>query len=130
MRKVLFIMTHQGSNWEQLVERLKQDPRFDFFEVDCVYQHPDDLYNLTDQIHKRDNSIAVWATAILHNKDFNCRALAKCCKFVYWATPLPEGVSERYYDYRISGMKIWHRRTGGLWNPSLESDDLLGSILG
>jgi hypothetical protein len=130
MKKVLFIMTHLESGWEALVDALKQDSRFDFFETDCGFHHPDDLYNLTDQIHRRDNSAAIWSTAIFHNKDFTCRALAKCCKFVYWSTPLPEGVLERYYDYRLSGMRVWHRRTDGLWNPSLESDSLLGSVLG
>jgi hypothetical protein len=49
--------------------------------------------------------------------------LSKCCKFIYWANATRGS--------RLYGLKQWHRRTGGLWNPSLAERDLLfGAILG
>lgn len=104
-------MTHPDSGWEELVEALEEHPSIQCFQTDHGYHHPDDLEVLTDHIHKKDNSAAVWATVILDNKDFTCRALAKCCNFIYWEKSPTE--------YRLSGMKQWHKRTGGLCNPLL-----------
>jgi len=129
----LFIMTHLGSGWESLVEKLKEDQRFDFFKTDFYYHHPEDLEILTNNDHKRENSASIWCDVILHNKDFTCRALRKSCKFVYWTSPFNANIAlpkpEDYYLNRLSGMKWYHKKTGGLWNPSLESDSLLSSIL-
>jgi hypothetical protein len=161
MKQVLFIMTHPDSCWEELVEVLEEHPSIQCFQPAQSYHHPDDLEVLTDHIHKKDNSAAVWTTVILDNKDFTCRALVKCCKFIYWSDHIrypeiygcksPERnafcysdgkPSERWnreehewkdYSYRLDGMKQWHKRTGGLWNPSLgesKRDVLFAAILG
>jgi hypothetical protein len=37
---------------------------------------------------------------------------------------------EDYYQNRLAGMRWYHKKTGGLWNPSLETDSLLAAILG
>jgi len=123
MKQVLCIMTHPDSDWEKLVKVLEEHPSIQCFPTDHGYHHPDDLKVLTDHIHKKNNSAAVWATVVLYNKDFTCRALSKSCKFIYWA-----GDST---DYRMDGLKLWHKRTGGLWNPSLsEKESLFSSIFG
>lgn len=121
MKQALFIMTHPDSGWEKLVEVLEEHPSIQCFEIAQSYHHPDDLEVLTDHIHKKDNSAAVWATVVLYNKDFTCRALTGS-KFIYWVGEPTE--------YRLSGLKLWHKRTGGLWNPSLEGDGVFDSIFG
>lgn len=133
MQNILFIMTHEGSGWEKLVEKLKEDQRFDFFKTDFYYHHPDDLEILTNNQHRRDNAAAVWSDVILHNKDFTCRALRDSCKFVYWQGPIKIPLDQ--YSYRVQGMRWYHQKTGGLWLqyfngiPS-EGDSLLTAILG
>lgn len=122
MKRALFIMTHPDSGWEKLVEVLEEHPSIQCFQIAQSYHHPDDLEVLTDHIHKKENSAAVWSTVILDNKDFTCRALAGCCKFIYW--------SYNPTEYRQDGLKLWHNRTGGLWNPSLEGDVIFDTIFG
>lgn len=128
MRRVLFIMTHEGSGWEQLVEKLKEDQRFDFFQTGFAYHHPDDLQILTSNAHRRENAAAVWSDVILHNKDFTCRALRDSCQFIYWKGPCT--IPEKQYEYRLHGMGWYYKKTGGLWLDSLEGDSFLGSIYG
>ena len=106
-------MTHLGSGWEYLVDKLKEDQRFDFFKTDFYYHHPVDLEILTNNQHRCENSAAVWSDVILHNKDFTCRALRDSCEFVYWQGPMRIPLNQ--YGYRIQGMKWYHQKTGGLW---------------
>lgn len=141
IRKTLFIMTHLGSGWERLVQKLECDPRIHVFNTGRGYHHPDDVRSLTSQIHRRDNAAAIWADVILHNKDFTMRRLSKHYNFIFWSreyehalpdllTHFGEEQAESYYMYRLDGMKqYWLRRQGSLWNPSLENELLLGPVL-
>ena len=138
MRNVLFIMTHLGSGWEHLVDKLKEDQRFDFFKTNFYYHHPEDLEILTNNQHRCENSAAVWSDVILHNKDFTCRALRDSCKFVYWQGPTsPSSLPLDHFAYRIQGMKWYHQKTGGLWlyycnqfTEVSDGDSLLTAVLG
>jgi len=128
-------MTHKGSNWEMLVEKLKEDQRFDFFQTGQTYDHPDDLQVLLSNIHRRDNAAAIWCDVILHNKDFTCRALRESCQFIYFQGPLDIFPIE--YAYRIQGMKWYHKKTGGIWlleqdleSPISKGDSFLSAIYG
>jgi hypothetical protein len=128
MKQTLFIMTHLESGWEKLVEILNEHPSIECFSTGYSYHHPKDLDFLTSRVHKRDNSAAIWADVILHNKDFTCKALCECCKFIYW--DCPSDIDPVIYRYRLGGMMEYYRRTGGLWNPSLEGDGIFTAILG
>lgn len=144
MKKCLFIMTHLGSGWKKLVEYLKKDPRFDFFQTGHRYRHPEDLGVLTSNPHRRDNSAAIWGDIIFYNEDFTCRDLCRCCYFVFWDHKPdfsdPEFADifnpRAYYRYRLSGMNGYYVRTKGyaapvsIWNPDLEDDTFLSAILG
>jgi hypothetical protein len=138
MKKILFIMTHLGSGWEQLVEFLKRDPRFDFFQTGHAYRHPEDLKVLTNHIHRRDNSSAIWSDVILYNENFTCRDFCRHYRFVYWIKPFDGNHPEmkqvvfpqEYYDHRMTGLRGYLRRTPeALVNPS-QDDSFLSSILG
>ena len=130
MKKVLFIMTHIGSGWEELAETLNEHPNIVCYTTGYSYHHPKDLDFLTNRLHKKDNSAAVWADVILHNKDFTCKALCKHCRFIYWCSSSVGSVSLEAYRYRTQGLGEYYRRTGGLWNPSLDGDGIFASILG
>ena len=116
-------MSHPDSGWEKLAGILNEHPHIVCHTTGLTYHHPDDLIGLTSRLHKQDNALAVWADVILHNHHFTCRALAKCCKYIYW--------SQTKEGFRYVGLKQWYRRTGGLWNPSLdERDSLFAAIFG
>lgn len=128
-------MTHLGSDWEQLQEKLNSHPNIECFITGRGYHHPDDLKQLVSHTHKRDNSSAVWADFIFHDKDFSCKLLCKHCKFIYWSCEyeqcksIPLSKPRAYYDYRLNGMKEYFKRTpDALWNPSLESNFVFSSI--
>jgi hypothetical protein len=139
MKKTLFVMTHLGSNWQELVNFLKQDPRFDFFQTGHVYRHPEDLEALTSNIHRRENTSAVWGDVILQNQNFTCRDLCKHAAFVYWIKPFNPLHPEfndivdpgAYYAYRLTGIQQYYSRTPlAIVNPSLQDNTFLGAILG
>lgn len=127
MKNFLFVMTHPGSGWQALSDTLNQLPHVEVFNTGFDYHHPDDLRMLTRNVHKRDNSVAVWGDILLHNQNFTCEALCDCCQFIYWSAPFdpnhpewkPYGVyASTYYQYRLAGLVEYHRKTGGLWNPN------------
>lgn len=76
-------MTHIGSNWELLVESLEKVPQIHVFNTGKSYHHPDDVRNLTDLVHRRSNSSAVWVDLIFHNKDFALKHLSQYYKFLF-----------------------------------------------
>ena len=121
-------MTHLESGWEELAKVLNEHHNIVCFTTGYSYHHPKDLDFLTNHLHKKDNSASIWADVILHNKDFTCKALCKHCKFIYWDHP--SDIDPVIYRYRLRGMTEYYRRTGGLWNPSLERDGLFGAIFG
>ncbi len=116
-------MSHPDSGWEEFAAILNDHPNIMCCCTGVSYHHPDDLSQLTSRIHKKDNALAVWADVVLYNHNFTCRALAACCKYIYWC--------QSTTGFRYVGLKQWHRRTGGLWNPSLsERDAIFSAILG
>lgn len=128
-------MTHLGSGWEKLREKLDSHPSIECFATGNGYHHPSDLKSLISCTHKRDNSSAIWADFIFYDKDFSCKLLCDHCYFLYWSCPYDQCDSidlanpRAYYDYRIFGMKEYFKRTpNSLWNPSLEGDDVFLSI--
>lgn len=135
MKKTLFIMTHLGSDWQNLVKYLLKSPNFDFFQTNHAYKHPEDLEVLTNHIHRRNNASAIWGDVILHNQNFTCLSLCKHCRFVYWIKPFNPDHEElnmcdpkSYYEYRLSGLYGYFRRTKSIVNPPLD-DSFLSTIL-
>jgi hypothetical protein len=112
MKRTLFIMTHPEANLTDLTATLEGHPNVSCFSTGNSYHHPDDLALLTDLPHKKKNSAAIWADAILHNKDFTCRALIGHCNFIFWV--------ENPTEYRLDGLKRWYAKGIGPWNPTSE----------
>lgn len=137
MKNVLFIMTHLGSGWERLKDKLDSHSNIDCFVTERGYHHPDDLKQLLKNPHKRDNSSAIWVDFIFYDKDFSCKLLCNYYKFLYWSCSYEDcnfikmSRPREYYDYRLFGMKQYFKRTpNALWNPSLEGDFMFSSICG
>lgn len=131
-KRKLFIMTHLCSKWETLAESLMSHERYHVFNTGNSYHHPDDVNGLTSMLHRKDNAAAIWVDVIFHNKDFTMKRLCKYYHFIFWSCPLDQclddliklGYSERraadYWHYRMSGLKTYYHRAGGLWVPALE----------
>jgi hypothetical protein len=145
VRKTLFIMTHVGSGWEALAERLQGDSRFHVFNTGLGYHHPDDVRALASLIHPRDNSAAVWVDVVLHNKDFTLKRLMPHYHLLFWSREFEKcredlllhgygpSQADDYYMYRLEGMRqYWERRVKrGLsapWNPSLEGNAVFAAV--
>lgn len=128
-KNVIFIFTHTGSDYQEIVNVLNKNPNIEVFQTGNQYHHPDDLQQLTKLPHKKNNSASVWADVLFYNEQFTCRSLYNYCKFIFWANDLDN--KDLYYRFRLNCMKQYYKRTNGLWNPSLVEKDLLfDSILG
>ena len=135
-------MTHVGSGWEKLAEALERTPRFHVFSTGRSYQYIDDILWLNDHPHRRQNSASIWVDVVLHNKDFNLKRLCPYYGFIFWWKPFEQCQAELlksygpqqakdYWEYRTAGMLQYRRRCPRhLWNPSLDGESVLHSILG
>jgi hypothetical protein len=118
--KALFVMTHIGSGWEVLKERLEKS-RVQLYSTGCEYHHPEDVRPLLSLPHRRNNATAIWADVILHNKDFTMKRLSEHYRFIFWSCPYEAcdvSVSRAYWAYRMDGLRQYFRWCGGLWNPT------------
>jgi len=144
MKNTLFIMTHLGSGWEKLASLLEEYPHIHVFQTGHSYGHPDDILPLLAESHRRKSSAAIWADVILHNKDWSMKRLVPYYKFIFWSCPLENCVdelvlkykykkdnAENYWNYRMEGLKQYYKRTpNSLWNPILNREFVLGTVLG
>ena len=142
MKRTLFIMTHIGSNWENLVNVIEKNVRFQCFNTGISYKHPEDVNGLTSLLHRCENAASVWCDVILHNKDFAMKNLCQHYKFIYWVRSRQESIddlifkyrygpeqAENYYDYRLSGLGQYFRRCPkSIYNPDLGSNSFLSAI--
>ena len=125
MRKVLFIMSHLGSSSSTLINSLLQDPKIDIFNTNQIYDHYDKIEILTNNIHKRNNSAAIYMEEILHNYRFTCKMLCSLCKFIFIIREPSETLfnirknnpeyseltAQRYYCFRLRGIYEYICRT-------------------
>jgi hypothetical protein len=125
MRKPLFIMSHLGSGSTDLFDILQAHPRIDGFRTGMCYDHADKLFSLMENIHKRDNSTAIYMDELLFNTSFASRHLCPYCKFIYLIREPKASLNlmlrhhpeynlttaARYYCYRMRGIYEYFRRT-------------------
>lgn len=127
MKKTLFVMTHPGSKWKDLVADLHLIQRIEVYQTGFSYNHPDDADFLTRQPHRMSNSASIWGDVLFHNHAFTCASLLSHSYFIFLDSGFdschPEWLSytdaKIYYRLRVSGMiQYFHRATKSIWNPS------------
>lgn len=142
MKRTLFIMTHLGSDWEELVEVINKKQNFQCFNTNNSYKHHDDVKSLTLLPHRINNSVSVWCDTIFHNKDFAMKFSCKYYKFIFWVGLRQKSIddlisiygygpdqAENYYDYRLVGLSQYYNRCpNSLLNPNLKNDSFLSAI--
>lgn len=117
LRKALFLMTHLGSGYKNLVDTLVQNPKIDSYETNMSYDHPEKVVALTKHIHKQNNASSIYLDVLLYNYSFQ-KSLCKGNQFIFFVRE-PNGalhdiLSEkseytyttavRYYCYRLRGI--------------------------
>jgi hypothetical protein len=133
MKQIVFIMTHLGSKWENLMDFLKQYPRIDEPpRCEYIIRHPDHLSQITRCPHKSKNASSIWIVPILHNHQFACPILLKYHKFVFFTASLENSLEEiqkqyteeaarSYYSYRLNRMrKYWKQVPGAPWVEKID----------
>lgn len=120
-------MSHLESGSSDLFEILRSHPRIDGFRTGLSYDHIDKLFILTDNIHKRDNSAAIFMDELLYNTSFASRHLCPYGKFIYLVREAKPTLNlilknhptytvetaARYYCYRLRGIYEYVLRTPG-----------------
>lgn len=126
MAKFLFLMSHLGSNSNDLFEYLKQHPNIDGFKTDLIYDDLSTLDNLKQNHHKLENSASVYMDEILHNYRFQKNILNIDAKFIFYFGEPRSSINNielknplAYYSFRLQGMYEYIIRTKGFvihWN--------------
>jgi len=123
MKKVAFVVSHLGSESEELVRILNENPRVVIYPKDRVYTHPTDLDWLFEHGHKLDNAAAVYGNHLLHNASFTSKSLYEICKFIYLIRPAKPSINIiqtenytahtacRYYCFRLRRICEMAKRT-------------------
>jgi hypothetical protein len=116
-------MSHLGS--QGMYETLASHSRIHGYRTGLVYDHPDSLVSLFGNIHKSDNSAAVFMDELLYNYSMSALAIRTWakdyCKFVFYLESpssclgrlrrlLPNGSAERYYCSRLHGLYEYSMR--------------------
>jgi len=84
MNKVLFIISHFGSDSSNLCKILEKTSKIQWFITNEIYDHPDALLRLTSRQHKIKNSSAIWMEELLDNHRFSHKEIYKFAKFIYF----------------------------------------------
>jgi hypothetical protein len=94
MKRVLFLVSHFGSQSEQVSTLLEKYSRVQFYDLEAIYRHPLDLTLLTALPHKNTTSAAIYGVRLLLNDNFAGRCLYKICNFIYYIRPARETMAE------------------------------------
>lgn len=114
MKNILFIVSHLGSGYENLIYSLNKNERIDIKSLQLSYAHPEVLEYLYESGHKLDNSASFYGDLILFNKNFSCNSFYKFSKFIFFINSplislneicktdkLNEKAAFRYYSFRL-----------------------------
>lgn len=114
LKNILFVVSHLGSGYENLIYSLNKNERIDIKFLQLSYTHPEVLDYLYNAGHKLDNSASFYGDLILFNKNFSCKAFYKFAKFIYFIhspyqtlnricllNKLSENEAFKYYSFRL-----------------------------
>lgn len=103
-------MSHIESGWEELVAKLKLNPRIDGEPDHRVeVRHPDDLRVITADAHKNDNAKAVWLAVSLFDHTFTYLDICSLYPFLFFEGDFGSSaikIHERH-GYKLEGAKTY-----------------------
>ena len=123
MKRIVFLISHVGSDSDKLLQILNEKPRVQIVDKGGYYDHPKDLDHFSTQSHKMDGTAAIYGDHLLHNANFSCEALHSIGKFIYLireAKPSlnensvhPRRSVENYYRFRLRRIYEMASKTPG-----------------
>ena len=126
MKKILFVVSHLGSDNSSLCDILGANPLVQFYNTKWVYDQMDKGLALVSQPHKCDTKAAIWADKLLHNHRLCHKCFYEWAQFVYvikdarhslHAMNPPDNktadINFRYYIYRLRRICEMARKTPG-----------------
>ena len=124
MKRIVFIISHVGSDSDKLVKILNDNPRIQISETNYSYSHPTDLdYLIVNVNHKLNSSAAIYGDHLLYNMHFSCDALHSICNFIYVIREAKASLNEdsvhlrrtmeAYYRFRLRRIYEMATKTPG-----------------
>jgi len=123
MNKVLFIVSHLGSDSHILCNVLNAHFRIQWYKTDLLYDYPMQIQVLTSYEHKAPTSSAIWMEELLYNHHFSHKQVYKMARFIYLvrdAKPTLSSIIEKkeecqakykYYIFRLRRIYEMARKT-------------------
>ena len=110
MRNILFVVSHYGSESQDLVDILNENPRTVVYNSNGLYTHVEHFENLTSFPHKISDTSAIYGDHLLTNITYYCESFYKHCKFIYLFSP-PKLALPRIVDmkYSVEGAESYYR---------------------
>ena len=120
MKNIVFIMTHPGSGYKDLLGIFNKHQRIQAVESGIFYKSPEDCLWFGN--HKWNDSAGIYVDCILSNMNFYLNDFYNY-KFIYIMKPMLYDTDKEYQDYffRLRRMAELSKKTGGLF---LSGDDL------
>jgi len=126
MRKILFVVSHLGSDSASLCDILGANPQVQFYNTKAIYDRMEIGLSLVAKPHKCDKKAAIWADELLSNHRLCHKCFYKWAQFVYVIkdarhslnTMRPSDaktadINFRYYCYRLRRICEMARKTPG-----------------
>ena len=126
MNKILFVVSHLGSDSSSLCNILNAVPQIQFYETKIIYNHTDAGLSLVARPHKCSIPAAIWAEELLYNHRLCHRCFYQWAQFIYVIKdakhalhsmqPSDSNVAAsnfRYYVYRLRRICEMARQTPG-----------------
>jgi hypothetical protein len=137
MSKLLFVASHQGSGYQNLIDGLTKHPNIDYFKTNQIYDEFDKIEYLIKQPHKKDNAAAIYVDVLLFNHSFCRKLIHEDYKFIILVREPSATLGELkdypsailYYQLRIHGLYELSKRTKSVifnWNNLSELESFLG----
>lgn len=133
----VFVMTHQGSDYEFLSKVLNYNPRVAALKTDIIYTRATDItffHDLVLQARSANEYKVIFCDILLLNHNLGCNGLLDFCKFIYLVRRPDASLEELvetgeysprtacdHYCFRLQRLAQLAKETGGLF---LTWDDL------
>lgn len=114
MNKFVFVVSHLGSEYLQLLDILNTNPQIQIQNTNFIYFNPTSLEPILKLEHKLPNSSAIYGDCLLRNFNLQTKNLYSLCKFIYLIGPAKPSINRiisqlnieplfayRYYCYRL-----------------------------
>lgn len=131
MKKIVFLISHHGSDSYLLRNALNNERRVQFFSTNINYSTYADLEILLRNTHKLSNTAAIWMEELLDNHRISSNYIYQSCKFLYLINnPKYSKATPNYYEMRLRRIYEMSLRTSGflMFREDMFNDDKMDCL--